>query len=84
VLLAIAGLCFQLLAVACFVLILRHAFQRSLGSGFMVLLIPLFVVYYGFAEFEHRHRGLVLAGAFGGLITGVVLRTLGTLHFTGT
>lgn len=81
--LVILGCLFQLLATVCLVLVLRHAFQRSLGTGFMVLFIPLFVVYYGFAQFEHRQKGLVLAGAFGALIVGIVLRTLGTLHYTG-
>jgi translocator protein len=83
VLLAIAGEGFILVAVTCFVLILRHAFQRSLGTGFMVLCIPLFPIYYGFAQFEHRQKGPILAGAFGGFIVGVVLRQLGTLHYGG-
>jgi hypothetical protein len=81
VLLAIAGQCFILLSVSCFVLMLRHAFQRSLGTGFMVLCIPLFGIYYGFAQFEHRLKGLIVAGTWGGLVVGVVLRTLGTLHY---
>jgi hypothetical protein len=81
VLLAIVGLCFILLAVTCFVLTLRHAFQRSLGTGFMVLFIPLFAIYYGFAQFDHRHKGLIVAGTWGGLVVGIVLRTLGTLHY---
>jgi hypothetical protein len=82
VLLTILGLGFVLLAVVCYVLILRDAFQRSLGTGFMVLCIPGFALYYGFAQFDHRAKGLVLAGAFGGLFVGVVLRTLGALHYT--
>jgi len=81
VLLAIVGQCFILLAVTCFVLMLRHAFQRSLGTGFMVLCIPLFAIYYGFAQFEHRQKGLIVAGTWGGLMVGIVLRTLGTLHY---
>jgi len=81
--LVILGCLFQLVAVACLVLVLRHAFQRSLGTGFMVLFIPIFTVYYGFAQFDHRQKGLILAGAFGALIAGIVLRTLGTLHYTG-
>jgi hypothetical protein len=81
VLLAIVGQCFVLLAVTCFVLTLRHAFQRSLGTGFMVLFIPLFAIYYGFAQFEHRQKGLIVAGTWGGLFVGVVLRIMGTLHY---
>ena len=75
--LTIAGLLFCLLAVGCFVLLLRDAFQRSLGTGFMVLLIPLFGLYYGFAQFDHRQKGLILAGAYGALFVGVALRLLG-------
>ena len=82
-LLVILGCALQLVAVTCLVLVLRHAFQRSLGTGFMVLLIPFFTVYYGFAQFEHRQKGLILAGAFGALVAGIALRTLGTLHYTG-
>ena len=80
-LLVILGQCFFLLSVTCFVLTLRHAFQRSLGTGFMVLCIPLFAIYYGFAQFEHRQKGLIVAGTWGALFVGVVLRTLGTLHY---
>ena len=81
-LLTILGLCFILAAVTCFVLLLRDAFQRSLGTGFMVLLIPGFGLYYGFAQFEHRQKGLILAGAYGLLFLGVVLRTVGVIHYT--
>ena len=80
-LLAIVGQCFILLSVTCFVLTLRHAFQRSLGTGFMVLCIPFFAIYYGFAQFEHRLKGFIIAGTWGGFVVGVVLRTLGTLHY---
>jgi len=41
---------------------LVHAFQRSIGTGFIVLLLPIYCVYYGFSQFEHRWKGLVLAG----------------------
>ena len=83
-LLAIVGQCFTLLSVVCFVLTLRHAFQRSLGTGFMVLFIPLFALYYGFAQFEHRQKGLIIAGTWGGFVIGVALRLLGTLHYGAT
>jgi hypothetical protein len=81
--LVILGNLLVLVAVVCLLLLFIHAFKRSVGTGFMVLLIPIFAVYYGFAQFEHRQKGLILAGAFGALIAGIVLRTLGTLHYTG-
>ncbi|MFZ5468872.1 MAG: hypothetical protein ACOZIN_05480 [Myxococcota bacterium] len=72
----VLGLLLQLLSVACFVFVLLHAFQRSVGAGFMVLLIPFFNVYYGFAQFEHPKKGLILAGWLGLFVVGTVLRVL--------
>lgn len=66
-----------LFAFACFLLVLRHAFQRSLGTGVMVLCIPFYPVFYGFSQFEHRHRGIVLAGWLGGFVAAAALQLLG-------
>ena len=74
--LALLGLAFQLLAVTCFVFVLLHGFQRSVGTGFMVLLNPFQCIHYGFTQFEHRLKGLILAGWLGGFLVGVVLRSL--------
>lgn len=74
--LALLGLTFQLLAVTCFVFVLLHAFQRSVGTGFLVLLVPIVNIFYGFTQFEHRRKGLILAGWLGGFVVGVVLRSL--------
>lgn len=71
------GLVLQFLAVVCWVFIFAHAFQRSLGTGVMVLLIPIYNVVYAFTQFEHRRKGLILAGAIGGAVLSVVLRTFG-------
>ncbi|MCU0696573.1 MAG: hypothetical protein MUC96_08600 [Myxococcaceae bacterium] len=74
----VLGLVLQLVAVACWVLIFAHAFQRSLGTGVMVMLIPIYNLVYAFTQFEHRRKGLVLAGAIGGFVLAVVLRTVGS------
>jgi uncharacterized membrane protein HdeD (DUF308 family) len=71
------GLALQLVAVVCWVVIFAHAFQRSLGTGVMVLLLPIYNVVYAFTQFEHRRKGLILAGAIGGLVLAVVFRTFG-------
>ena len=76
-LLVTAGLLCQLIAVVCFVFVLVHAFQRSVGTGFMVLCIPIYNVVYGFTQFEHRYKGALLAGWLGCFVLGIVLRTLG-------
>ncbi len=64
-------------ALCCFALVAIHAFNRSLGTGFMVLCIPVYNVVYGFSQFEHRRKGLVLAGWLGGFVLGIILRVLG-------
>lgn len=65
-------------SVGCFALVLLHAFQRSVGTGFMVLCIPVYNLYYGLTQFEHARRGLILAGWMGLFVVGVMLRALGT------
>ncbi|MDX2012251.1 MAG: hypothetical protein SFW67_18795 [Myxococcaceae bacterium] len=74
----VLGLLLQLVAVVCWVIIFAHAFQRSLGTGVMVMLIPIYNLVYAFTQFEHRRKGLVLAGAIGGFVLAVVLRTVGS------
>ncbi len=76
--LVVLGLVFHLLSVVCFVFVLLHAFHRSVGTGFMVLCIPCYNIYYGFTQFEHRRKGLILAGWLGALVVGLVLRAVGT------
>jgi translocator protein len=74
--LAVAGLLLQLISVVCFLYVLIHAFERSVGTGFMVLCIPVYNLYYGFSQFEHRKKGLIIAGWIGCFVAGVVLRVL--------
>lgn len=76
-LLSVSGLLLIFLSVLCFALVLVHAFQRSVGTGFMVLLLPVYSLYYGFSQFDHRRKGLVLAGWLGAFVLGVVFRVVG-------
>ena len=73
---ALALVC-HALWVACFALVLRHALARSLGTGVMVLCIPLYNFYYGFTQFEHPRKGPILAGWLGGVGLGVALLAVG-------
>lgn len=76
--LSVLGLLLMLVSVGSFGLILLHAFNRSLGTGFLVLCLPLYNVYYGFSQFEHRLKGVVLAGWLGAGVLGAgVLRWVG-------
>lgn len=75
--LAILGLLFIFVAIACWTVIILHGFQRSIGTGFMVLLIPIVNVFYAFTQFEHRRKGLIIAGWLGLFPVGIVLRVMG-------
>jgi len=71
------GFVLQLLAVLCLLPVLVFAFRRSVGTGFMVLCLPVYTLYFAFGQFEHRFKGALLAGAVGGFVLGVVLRATG-------
>jgi hypothetical protein len=75
--LSLLGIAVQVAAVGCFLPVLLHAFRRSVGTGFMVLCLPVYTPYYAFSQFEHRFKGPLVAGWLGGLVLGVVLRTVG-------
>jgi benzodiazapine receptor len=76
--LTVLGMVLILVSVLSFTVVLIHAFQRSLGTGVMVLFLPVYTIYYGFSQFEHRRKGLVLAGWLGSFVLGVVFRAVGT------
>ncbi len=75
--LMIAGELLCLIALVCAAVIFVHAFRRSVGTGVMVALLPFYVFFYAFSQFEHRRKGWVIAGFCGGLFAGVVLLQLG-------
>jgi hypothetical protein len=67
---------FSLIAAVSAAFVFAHAFRRSVGTGLMVLCIPFFIVYYAFDQFEHRHKGLIVAGLVGASLLAVLLRGL--------
>ncbi len=75
--LILVSLVLQLVCVGCFAMIVAHAFRRSLGTGFMVLCLPIYNFVYGFKQFDHRYKGLVLSGWLGGILLIISLRALG-------
>lgn len=76
-LLSSVGILLLAVALGCFLPVLRHAFGRSLGTGFMVLCVPVYTPYYAFSQFEHRFKGPLVAGYLGGFVLGVVLHHAG-------
>jgi hypothetical protein len=70
------ALLLQLVAAICFLPVLVHAFKRSVGTGFLVLFLPVYSPYYAFSQFEHRFKGALLAGWLGGFVLAIALRML--------
>ena len=68
---------FGLIAFVCAVLLLIHAFRRSVGTGMMVLLIPFYILFYAFSQFEHPRKNLILAGFFGCSLLSAVFLGIG-------
>jgi len=46
----------------CALFIYIHAFRRSVGTGFMVLLIPCYIFVYAFSQFEHVRKNVIVPG----------------------
>ncbi len=72
----VLAMLFTALGFACAAMILVHAFQRSVGTGFMVLCIPCYILYYAFSQFEHGRKSLIIAGLVGGLGLGGTMRAV--------
>lgn len=72
------GILLTLIGFACSIFVLVHAFKRSIGTGFMVLCVPCYNVYYAFSQFEHRQKGFILAGYIGCLTLGGFLQAIAT------
>jgi hypothetical protein len=68
---------FGLVALGCAALLLVHAFRRSVGTGVMVLLIPCYVLFYAFSQFEHPRKGLIVAGFVASAVLAAVFLGLG-------
>jgi len=69
----VVGLLFSLVGLVCHIIILVHAFKSSVGSGFLCLCVPCYILYYMFTEFEHEKKGLIIGGYFAGAIIGNIL-----------
>lgn len=70
------GMVLTLIGFVCSIFVIAHAFRRSVGTGFMVLCVPCYSVYYAFSQFEHRRKGLIVAGYLGCLTLGSFLTSL--------
>lgn len=79
--LVLLGTLFAVVSAASCVLILIHAFGRSVGTGVMVLCIPCYMAYYAFSQFEHRRKNAIVACWLAGLLLAATFTSIG-LHQT--
>ena len=73
----VAGTVFALISLATSLVILVHAFRRSVGTGVMVLCIPGFIAFYAFSQFEHRRKGLILSAWIASVVLAAVFNAFG-------
>lgn len=72
-LLAGLGAVLSLGGFVCWIILIVHAFQRSVGTGFLSLCVPCYILYFAFAQFEHPKKGLIVGGFLVGQILGGIL-----------
>ncbi|MBL8913107.1 MAG: hypothetical protein JNM17_20595 [Archangium sp.] len=58
--------------LVCSIFILIHAFQKSVGTGFMVLCIPCYIFYYLHTEFQHEKKDQIVMAFYGGLALNLI------------
>src|SRR5947209_1300091 len=71
------ALFFALLSLLCAFILVRHAFRRSVGTGLMVLLIPAYILFYAFSQFEHRRKNIVVAAFFASTVLAALFLGVG-------
>lgn len=52
--------------------ILVAAFKRSVLTGFLTLLVPLYILYFVFAQYESENKGKIFLLWFGGIGLGII------------
>lgn len=73
----LASVC-GLASFVCAIIILIHAFSKGgMLQGFLCLCIPFYILYYGFAKFEHEKKNLILGVWIGAIVLQVVLTMMG-------
>lgn len=71
---ALAGLLY-LVAFVCAIIVLIHAFTKGGAlQGILCLCVPIYIIYYMFAKFEHPKKNLIIAGYIGGIVLAIVIQ----------
>ena len=61
------------------VFILINAFQKSVGTGFMVLCIPCYLLYYLHTEYDGDNKELWMGILYGGIVLNLVMRLMAAM-----
>ncbi|RKG98441.1 hypothetical protein D7V97_33000 [Corallococcus sp. CA053C] len=72
---------FGVASLVCAVILVMHAFRRSVGTGVMVLLIPCYMLVYAFSQFEHPRKNLIVAGFLASTVLTAVFLGMGVHEF---
>jgi len=82
VVLVIVGGLIALGGLGCTIVILIEAFNDETWKGLVSLLVPIYLLYYAFAEFDHDHKWPIVLGSLfgsglGGWVMGIGLGMMG-------
>ena len=73
----LAVLC-GLVGFVCCIIILINAFTKGgIVQGLLSLFIPFYIIYYGFARFEHPKKAMIVWGMIGAFLLQFVLMFMG-------
>jgi hypothetical protein len=74
IIIVIVGGVIALAGLICTIMILIEAFNDELWKGLLSLLVPLYLLYYAFAEYDHDYKWpIVLGSLFGSGLGGVIM-----------
>jgi benzodiazapine receptor len=75
-LMALGGL-FMLVGFICFIIVVIDAFKKEIWKGVLSLLCFIYTIYYGFTEFQHEKKMMILGGMIGGYVLGYACYFMG-------
>jgi hypothetical protein len=59
-----------LISLGCSIIVPIDAFEDELWKGLVGILVPVYLLYYALAEFEHERKWWIVAGMLAGTVLG--------------
>lgn len=76
--LVMLGYLFFLVGFVCWLIITIDAFKKEIWKGVLCILCgPLFAAYYGFTEFQHEKKMMIVGGMIAAYVLGYACIFLG-------